>query len=245
MSCPPTIEAIFARKATPAQAHALYDHLDTCADCRQSYDRHLLFESLLPAEERIDPKKRLRETLPIATPRARRSVYVISALALAACLLLLLRRPTQADEEFHARGPALPTGPALEVYRLKGGPQRATSPIDKNEDLAFAYTNPGGAKYLLVFAVDEARHVYWYYPAWSNAAETPSSISVRPSTTLVELGEGIRHDFQGHQIRVHAVWSDTPMTTREAEAKLTGVTAANEHLGWPGTTETSRAFEVR
>ena len=63
MSCPDSIDPIFSLEATPAEAHALYEHLDGCTVCREAYDRRLLLESLLPADRRSSPEKRIRQTL--------------------------------------------------------------------------------------------------------------------------------------------------------------------------------------
>jgi hypothetical protein len=245
MSCPDTIDAIFAKRATPAEAHALYEHMEGCADCRAEYERHLLFESLLPREEKVSAEDRIRQTLPLVRSLpSRRWIAVASMVAAAACFFLFMRRPAADDNAFHARGVGTTTaGPAFEVYRLNGGSERATS-ITKDDELAFAYTNPNGAHYLLIFAVDEGRHFYWYYPAWTNAAEEPSALAIKPASSLVELGEGIRHDIVGKQLRVYAVWSDSAMTTREAESKFPSA-GMPETIGWSNTTETSRLLEVR
>jgi hypothetical protein len=164
-------------------------------------------------------------------------------LAAAACLVLTLR--PRGDDGFAARGNALAEGPSFEVYRLRGGSALATDAVAADDELAFAYTNPDAKKYLLVFALDEERHVYWYYPAWTNADETPAAVAIEPTRKLLELGEGIRHSFRGRHLRIYALWSDERMTTREVEARLTDGGSLPERLGWSGTVERSRALEVR
>ena len=242
------VDTYFDHGLPPPEAHALYEHIPACASCRERYNRQLVLESLLP--ESTGPKARLRTTLDIPASRtvltSRRWWGPAAAvLAMAACALLFVRRPRD-DAGFHARGDATSLAPRLDVYRLQGSaPSYVVDVVGRQDELAFTYTNPTGKKRVLVFAVDEHRHVYWYYPAWTRADETVTSIPIVTTREPVELKEGVTHDFDTSRVRIYGVFTDEAMTTREVEARLAKAPPLTTKLDWPNTLETSTELEVR
>jgi len=144
-------------------------------------------------------------------------------LALAACLLLFFRAPEESDG-FSARGVVTPTAidERVAIYRVPSGgaPVRAGDTIFQGDELAFAYENPEGKPYLMIFAVDERDRVYWFHPAWTDEAADPSAIAIEPGSH--ELREAVRHRFEGSRIDIHAVFLDKPLTVRQMESQLRG-----------------------
>jgi len=241
-----SIDTYFERGLSPESAHALYGHIPTCAGCRRRYDRRLVLASLLPGS--MGPKARLRTSLDVpSVPRTapRWWATAAAALAVAACLALFARSRSHDDASFHERGATRTSGPRLEVYRLNGpSPRYVTDIVANREELAFAYTNPTAKKRLLVFAVDEHRHVYWYYPAWTVPDERPIAVPIVATRESVELKEGVKHDFDAQLLRLYGVFTDEPMTTTEVEDKLAAMPVLPPRLDWAGTLETSQELEV-
>ena len=145
------VDAHFDAKAPSFGARALFAHLPSCTSCRARYERHLALESLDP--EAPGAKERMRRGL--APPgRARRWYLPVGgAIALAACLMLVLGRPGTGDG-FSPRGAtSVPTdAPRVEIYKVTPGapPERVDGAIARQDELAFAYANPSGKKRLLV-----------------------------------------------------------------------------------------------
>ena len=91
------------------------------------------------------------------------------------CLLLRHARASSRDSGFTARGggavrrrigarlpdawPAKPSARETRSWRAR----RARVRVRERS----------GKRYLMIFGIDEHRHVYWYYPAWANPAEDP------------------------------------------------------------------------
>jgi hypothetical protein len=210
----------FALETTPETEHELREHLADCAECSAFYQRHLLLASLDP--DAPSAQDRLASGLGFAVPsKPQRSGWWVGAagmVAAAAAALLLMRAPGMPPSELVARGAGTAVSQVL-VYRVESGKSAAPvgSSIAKNDELAFAYVNGGGYRRLLIYGVDEHRHVYWYHPAWTSAADTPHAIAIEPGTTLRELPEAIAHDLDGHQLTIHAVFTNQDVSARDVE----------------------------
>ncbi len=211
-----TIDAHFAARGEPAAVSSMFAHVPDCAECRRYYERHLLLAELDPrapsAETRQAASLGLR-----AAPRRRWQWMAAGTLAAAtACLLLLL--PARQDE-FAARGGAATN--SLIVYRVRGqsAPERlkAGARISRHDELSFAYTNPEKLEHLMVFATDEHGHVYWYYPAWKDAAADPTAITIQPTARAVDLGEAVAHDLDGRALTLQALFTHATPTVRAIE----------------------------
>jgi hypothetical protein len=209
MSCPKSglVDRHFARGSGE-----LFAHLPECADCRERYKRRLLVEKLDPRGE--GPKARLRRALGLPAPGRPWALWVgAPAAALAAAALLVMLSPSG----FVARGGAKPD--ALEIYRARNGKAaRVDGQIGVGDELAFAYRNPAKKPRLLIFAVDEHQHVFWYHPAWVKAADEPVAIAVAADAALHELPESIAQPLDGKELRVTAWFLDEPLSVKRAEA---------------------------
>jgi hypothetical protein len=168
-----------------------------------------------------------------------RVVPAVLAVCAAAAVAMLLVRPTAHPEEFAARGAPADADPQVFVYRVADrGAAGLTSvrldargaTIGAGDDLAFAYTNPRGYRHLLVFGVDEHRHVQWYYPAWTNAADDPPAFDVGAAETERELPEAIVHDLDGSELTIYAVFLDGETSVTRVEQQVGAMGAVGEPL---------------
>jgi hypothetical protein len=204
-------------------------HLPHCVSCRRYYEKHLVLASLDPRAPSAE--RRLGQGLGLATaesaPRAR--AWALAAAAAAVAVVFSLGRPSSTPAvsappsgSFAARGDLGPPVPELFVYRLQ--PDEKLAPdatVHRGEDLAFAYANPSAYGRLLVFGVDEHKHVYWYYPAWSNAADDPRAVSIASGAPdLRELPEAIRHDLDGDRLVLYAEFSNDDVDVRAVEERV-------------------------
>ncbi len=244
------IDAHFEGALSPKDVRAMFEHVRACAACKTRYERMMILETLEP--EALGPKERLRRALPFPVRRPRWVVTTVGALALAAAAMLVVGR-LGGQEGFRTRGASEArtvtslSGHRIEVFRMSAGnrPARLEGTLGQHDELAFAYENPSGKKRLLIFAADEHRRVYWYYPAWANVDETPEAVPVARSSNLVELGEAVRQDIDASRVMLYAVFTDAPLTVRDVEARVAASDVLAPALGFPEAIETSRALEVR
>jgi hypothetical protein len=235
------IDRHFAGTGTPEGEHRLREHLVGCGDCRGRYERHLTLAAVDPGAA-VPRAERLARGLGLApAPRARaqatRRWLTLALSASAACALVLIAvRPTRAPQP---RGASATPGSQLLVYEVGRSPAAAsarqispdvTSSIRADSALAFAYANIARRRFLMVFAVDEARRVYWYHPAWETAADNPMAIAVEPDEGVHELPAAVTHRFSGRYLQLWGVFMDRAMSVREMEALVAGA-PADEHGG--------------
>jgi hypothetical protein len=214
----------FRARLGPRDTARMRAHLDACEVCRALYRRHLLLERVDPKAP--GPKARIAAGLGVALPRPRRAPWRWAVPSLAfACLVVLVvasaLKPRPPDDDgFVARGG--PSDGAVIAYAIRGGekPARVSTHIRPNDALAFAYTNPRGHKRLMIFAVDEQRRVYWYHPAWTDAADNPVAIPIDSGPSLRELPDAVTHRFTGKRLDVWALFRDEPTSVREVEAHV-------------------------
>ena len=148
--------------------------------------------------------------------------------------------------------------PEVQIFRIRSGhrdqggtaPQRAVESVRRDDELAFLYRNPGGKARLLVFAVDEHGHVYWYHPGWSDAGENPTAVPISSEPGLHELPASVLHDFDGEHIMIHALFTDRELTVRQVEAAVAAAqaphraTAAGAPLLLPGAVDVVQPLRV-
>jgi hypothetical protein len=222
--CEGSVEKHFSGGLDVDEERALRAHLPGCNLCRARYHRHLLLEALDPAASPV--AARLARGLGLAfrggargRARAAWSLGVLLPLAGVAALLLVWARhpaPGNSGAGFQSRGAARAE---LHAFRLATGraPRVLGDRLGSREELAFAYKNPTGRRYLLVFAVDEHRHVYWYHPAWSDERSTPTAVPIERGPETIELPEGIAHAYDGQRLVLHTLFTDRAVSVREVE----------------------------
>jgi hypothetical protein len=214
------ITAHFAGRAAAADEAAMRAHLPACASCRRVYERHLLLARLDPTA--APPEARLARGLDLRPRTAARFPAWSAALAASAaalCLWYVARAPTEAG--FTARGSEERGDvrtPAFWIYRVTGEtPELARSRVAASDELAFAYANPTGLPYVMIFGVDEHEHVYWFHPAWPRGSAAPAAVGAQRGTGPHELPGAVRHAFDGQRLVVYAVFSPRSLTASAAE----------------------------
>ena len=231
--------AHFAGEVRPADEAVLRAHLTACEPCRSRYRRLLVGATLarraLPAEERLARGLGLRR-------RPQRPLrFVLPALATAAAALALWALPARPGPTARGAG-----GRAqLWVYRVEtpAAARLAGDQIAAGDELAFAYANPAGRAHLLVFGVDEHRHVYWYHPAWPAGAAAPAPVAAAAGVGPHELPEAIRHPLDGRHLEIDAVLSARPLSVEETE-RAVAAGALESLAAGAGGTITKRTFTV-
>jgi hypothetical protein len=235
------IAAHFAGRGSPVADTAMRAHVGGCAPCRRYYDRALMLASLDPrghkARERIARGLGLRAA---TRPTGRRNGRIAGWLAAgalvpaAAVALTLLVHERAAPRlsaaaappaEFTSRGaPADERSPAPAVWIYRVGRDGAVRLVDgtirADDELAFAYSNTARQPYLLIFGVDEHRHVYWFHPAWPVGAAPPSAVRAAPGPGPFELPEAIRPHTDGRQLTIYALLSRQSITVETVEAAI-------------------------
>src|SRR5262249_40892962 len=155
--------------ASPRAEAAMRAHLPACEACLRWYERHLLWAQLDPRAPSAEA--RVARGLGLRWREPRRAYGYAFAGAVAAVVLLawaLEARPA-AQLELAARGyESAPRAENFWAYRVaSGAPPRLAGPtISASDELAFAYSNPAGKPYLMLFGADEHGHVYWFHPGW-------------------------------------------------------------------------------
>jgi hypothetical protein len=212
----------FAGRSSPRKEALLRAHLPGCTPCRHRYERHRLLAELDPAALR--PPERLAAGLGLRASRARPRPRLLMSLSLvpafaALTLLLVWSRPDPPAP----RG-ALAPPPTLLVYQLgaAGPPRLASGAVASSDELAFAYNNPAGLPYLLVFGVDQHRRVFWYHPAWTTGAPPPAPVAAQAGVGPHELPDAVRHRLEPGSLEIFALLS----TVSIAPAAVEGAVAA-------------------
>lgn len=237
------IDRHFAASIDPASERTMRQHMPSCEACRTYYERHLALANVDPdapsAEERLAvglglrPPRVERTAAPrTLAPRARAALGAVAAgVALAAAVLLFVRARHVDDDGFTARGHVTASSgsasagaamPRAHVYRVPRGETAVpvVGAIGRSDELAFAYENATPGERLLVYAVDEHRHVYWYYPAWTNASDDPAAVPIEADGRRHELPDAVSHHYDGDHLEVHAVFVDSVTTVKQIEAML-------------------------
>lgn len=216
------IDAHFARRGTPLDEQELSDHLVGCASCRDRYARHQIFAELDPTAPK--QQERIAHAIGLKS-RTHRAIPLVFAVAGATALGVVAWqgvRPQVTEPDFIARSPATARPPDLKIYRIanRGTPEPVGHEIRASDELAFAYANRAGFPFLMVFAIDEHGHVYWYHPAWFDETDDPKAVSIEPSTWLHELPEAVAHAFDGNELHIFGLFSRSPLSTKAVEAAL-------------------------
>jgi len=249
------VDAHFAGRLDPSGERHLRAHLPDCAECRARYERHLALAALDP--QTAPAAERLAGGVGLGRRGSRTGWWVgapLAAAAAAAVVLLALGGP--ADDGFTSRGDGAGGSAAvLRVWRIvtpsePGGPRAPQRLVDgaalrPGDELAFAYENPGARAFLLVYGVDDRGAVYWYHPAWEDAAGSPRAVAIDAGPALHELPEAVRHDLGGARLWIHAVFTDEPLDVRAVEALVATLDDPGAPLPLPDADQRVLSFPVR
>lgn len=221
----------------------MWRHFRRCGDCRTRYRTRSMLEALEPGGGE-EARQRLGRVL-FKEPRralAMVAVPLTFGAALAAWTLVprgvgeKARASLGAEVEspgFQSRGGTtepVARGPAFAIVRVPdankvramASPVRAGSIVHGDEPLAFTYQNPLSPpfEYLMIFAVDDAGKVFWYWPAWTEVESTPTSIPISLTTGPRELAQAVRQPLARGGLTMMALFSMHPHNVREVEAAV-------------------------
>ncbi|HEY6477829.1 MAG TPA: hypothetical protein VI456_14735 [Polyangia bacterium] len=247
------IAAHFRGTIGPRAERAMRDHLPACTECRDQYDRHLRLAQLDPRAP--SPEQRIARGLGLPAGRrtssGRWSAGLTAAVGLVvvAVVVVLPHAGRERDRGFAARGGGAPGGAEILVYRVPASasaPQLTGDTMAPTDALAFAYRNPLGKRRLMVFGIDEHRHVYWYHPAWLRMEENPQGIAISASPGAHELSDAVTQQLDGEQLSIHALFSDQALTVRDVEQAIArrGGSGDREALAFPGAVDLVRTLRV-
>jgi hypothetical protein len=226
------VDGHFDSGLDPSSEHRLREHLLDCVSCRERYQRQLLLARLDPVAP--DAQFRLARGLglPSGTPsmwqwfsmpsfELRRASFAVAGLAALALVLVIAghgRTNTNALDGYEARGGHAPLPVEVRVYRIQAGtPEPLGDELGAEQELAFAYANRSDKRWMMIFGVDEHRHVYWYFPSWTDPAQDPQSVPAGPSIELKELPEAVTQRLDGNQLHLVGLFSDQPLNVKQVE----------------------------
>jgi hypothetical protein len=248
MTCPEQekVDRHFGGAISPNNERAMREHLPLCAACHARYERWLLLSRLdpeaLPPEVRIGRGLGLRSGARVIRPLG----IALAATLVAAAAAVLLWVHSGADSlAFTARG-GKAQGDVSRVFVYDVRPDKpaelASGTVARGDELAFAYENGAAKTRLMIFGVDEHRHVYWFYPAWVSETENPVAIPIERDALRHELPEAVRQKFDGAHLEIRSLFVDAPVTVAQVEAMIQVDPA--RPLPIPGAVETPTSFVV-
>ncbi len=255
------ISAHFAGRISPAAEAGMRAHLPTCAECRDCYRRHHLLARLDPAAP--PAQERIARALGFGARRAPgRARWLAFSLPLAGAVAaaLLVWAPAERSRGDHAvaeapvaRAGGMTAGSRLFIYRFDAGsgaraPQLVDRSVRGGDELAFAYSNPAGRRYVAIFGVDDQRRVYWFHPAWPVGAPAPRAIAAAAGPGPHELPEAIHHDVAGRRLTIRAAFADRALAVGDIEAAVQSAGADSGALAsrlGPDVVVTERVLDVR
>jgi hypothetical protein len=220
-------------------------HIKECGSCNESVQelRQILdsLQEYEPALEEIDLVDSVMNTISneienqtakkLPIPKSIWSTKTAAfALALAACFIAVFIQPDpkeEIDQEFRIRSTAQTPNNTLtgvSVYRVSTGqaPEYLSKHMSSQDSLLFAYSNAGNHiyKYLMVVGVDYTGNSHWYYPAWTDSKQNPTSISIQSGETGEALREAIQHDIPNGPYTLYAIFTDSPLKVSIVEKQL-------------------------
>lgn len=194
--------------------------------------------------------------MPAAAPRRRQAwpfLAMAAVMLLAASGLVAKRYAGDAagqgeggqaagDSEFRAKaaGPDTPGAASdrwvnVSAYRVAADAPAGARPeplgqrLRPGDGLLFSFDNLGATPfgYLMIFAVDGAGEVYWFYPAYEQAGADPASISIRgQGPRAVELPDLIRHSFPAGPLAIYGVFTHAPLRVSRIEESIAALVRA-------------------
>jgi hypothetical protein len=234
------VDRYFAGDLGPADTKAMFEGLWRCESCRTRYERHLVLEQALagkkaPGAERLwqsiaATAEHTTQRTTKGVDRGKRRNFLGVSLAVA-CVLLVpsVLKQIRTSTPVPRGGGGVRPAPALHLYRThEGRTEPIIGELASDDGVLVAYSNPDPAlAYLMVFGVDQHGGVHWYYPAYERQGEDPVAVQIRTNAFGVELGEEIRHPLPQGDLRIFALFLETPHHVLETEASIAAALAAH------------------
>lgn len=179
------------------------------------------------------PAPRRRQTWPLLAMAA---VMLLATSGLVANQLAGSGVGQEGDGEFRAKAAGARALAAADdrwvgvtAYRVaadapaEAQPQQLSERMRRGDGLLFSFDNLGPTPfdYLMIFAVDSAGEVYWFYPAYEQAGADPASIAIRARGQRgVELPDLIRHAFPAGPLAIYGVFTRAPLQVSRVEEAI-------------------------
>lgn len=201
-------------------------HLAGCPNCRHKSERlasiadsmRRAYPTAAEAGFAADTMARIH-----ASPARRRWGPALAAAAVLMVGVATLVAPKN-DNTFVARGGLVPDD-ARRVgvdIRVDGELLLAGGTIAASSGFTFEVSNRTGRELeLMIFAVDAAGDVHWFYPAYLDPATNPRSLTVPAHPAVVALDEGVRPDRPAPgALRLVTIFAERPLLVRAVEAAV-------------------------
>ena len=243
----------------PERVVVLEQHFGDCEQCARRRQELVAAPRRLAADpgEFDDPALvddvmtliRLRQAerdLEPAEPFWRRWMLVPIAAPVAAALVaaVLWSWPEPDPDGFHVRsGAVVQADRWVSIQAFRAGPggmssvnERVRERIRADDTLAFSYENraPGDLAHLMVFAAQPGGEIFWYYPAWEDPADNPTSVPIRRSAGPVPLPDSVRHALTPGELFVFGIFSAEPLDVRSVERAVAGAMGPSTAPGHSG-----------
>jgi len=178
-------------------------------DLTAAVDRQIRSGAATPARE---PRRALWWTAGAAT-----------AAAVAVALVIAPWRSGEPAEPRAKGGAATDPDRWVGVQLRTAGGEPIAERVPRGE-LAISYSNLGPRPYshLMVFAVDAAGEVRWFYPAYEEAGSNPTAIAIEPGVADRMLPDAVEHAFPPGGVVVCGLFLRRAATVREIEAAIAG-----------------------
>ncbi len=204
----------------------------------------------IPELENVDLRASVRRAVEEPATRSVRPKEVrwyawsasAAALVAAAYVVMLARAPRVATDHTEFRAKPATTAPAdparwsgIRAYRVRGEepPTPLAGALSTHDGLLFSYSNLGDDpfKYLMIFAVDGAKQVRWFYPAYQVPGTNPSALAIESGQSERVLPEVVEHDFARGPLRIFALFMDEPLSVSDVEARVSQLKTTR--IDWP------------
>jgi hypothetical protein len=103
--------------------------------------------------------------------------------------------------------------------------------VHAGDRLVFRYASGGPDRFgfLMVFAVDSAKEIHWYYPAYETAGTDPSSVSISGDHQGAALPDAIEHPLPAGPLTFYGVFTRAPLHVLDVERRVEAMLAQQ---GW-------------
>lgn len=232
MTCPgfETLAAWADGQLTVERHRQLAQHLGQCARCAEQAARvsglQRSLQRLTLAPESPAFTAALRGKLAGARTRRRSSLLGIAGALAGALLVALALGRTSPPDGLAARGGGSGSRFGFEVRAHLPGRAplrvREGQRLDARSGYAFVVHNRSHKQqYLMLFAVDAASEVHWFYPAFLDPGSDPESLRIPETPAVRALPEGITPERPAPgAFRIVGLFSPGPLHISEVEARV-------------------------
>lgn len=237
----PAPEALVELSEGSAEARAADPHLASCPSCRADVARMVeILEGMratgLPEGDPSFVGEVLARQAARAERRSGRGLRLVVPLAAAAVAAVLVVSVAPRDDEPVPRGetPTVGTLIGFEAFLhaargARGVPVAPGADLAEAASLSFTVLNHSDrALWLMLFGLDHAGEVHWFYPAYLDPADPPRSVPIAPKAGRVALSDAVEPENVAPGDLVLVGWFSErpyPVTRIEEEVGRSGLEA--------------------